>query len=1179
MSHRLFVSYAIAPDAHVDRVIALVAELAARGFDVVFDRDHDHPPEGWSTWMQRELAAADRIVVVCTPAYLARARGEVPEGEGRAVAWEWHLCRGQLYDGRGHAGRIVPVSFDAEGARSVPEEAWDLPRYDLGTDEGVERLVAALRKPLVVRPRPPGRAAAPVRGDVPDTRLVRALVRACDRRGWPVSADGVHVGSVVVPLETVAGINRRILDSRWYTHLPPILGSDEPLPMASMFVELSLASSASEPNPLLLAERPSLATELNRRRARRRQRRVDLEAFLELPASRFAVVLGDPGSGKSSLVRRIALDVAQDRAPRWTTAVVVPLALWWEACGQHGVDLAAFGLAQLLDRTAVPGSVTPAEVARRGSALQALDAILSEMDRGEESGVLWLVDGLDELAGNPEATRAATLQIRALAARFGCIVTSRPAGFLGGLDEQARFVLLELDDDDVHTLVVQWFAHQGEGDGASSALLTQIDGNPRLQEMARNPFLCTLLCLLAQSTNGPVPAYRPDVYERVLDLAREQAVSRTQEPSCFDQESRDALARCCAWLHTDAPHAPRHLFSDDDWRRCDPRAPDLVRRVLPARVVTRWGAAGDYHLMHLTMHEYLVARHLVDATPADALPELLRERRYLPQWRVILRFAGALWWMKGDRDAFKALLVSLLDPPDLLGKTCIDVAWILVDAGVEDTTSLLGEDLRETLWSVWAEGQPFLQDAASQALGILCRDWLWQRVLAVMEGAAEAPQRAEGTSSALELVWLGEPERREREADLRVLRLLAELRDDDAVDLLFEVAFGGGSADARYVAVDTLADIGTRRVRTEFARRAADEALSDTHVALIARFAARARHHALVPWLCDRLLGAPVVVEAPGVDASVPEDRREPLFVTLLGTIGELADPDAIDVIGRWVLAQWPVADEELGVEAAAIVLETVGAIVLEHDAARPQALAVRETVQGVLGDEAWQLVRAAAVAWTLAREDELLAWLDDPSERSEILDGLGDAADAGHPIPSRVRDAMERLADEGDDEAFQALVKAEMCSFLVEGSTPRLDGLRAGLSADGRERRATAAYALGLLEDTASEPTLRALARDPTQGAFVRVNAVQGLGMLPQVGARTLDLLERLLADDLPEVQEVAASALCTHDLARAGRHRGLPTVRHELARRAALRNELVFEAGFVDERGLFHPWTSSGG
>lgn len=133
---RVFISYSHESEEHRARVLALAQQLRADGVDAWIDRFVPPPAEGWSRWMDAELRAADRVIIVCSPRYFESAEGSAPDGEGLGGSWEWHRIRGEFYSTRGQGARFVPVWFDDSGRKSVPSEAWDRCRHDVKRLDG-----------------------------------------------------------------------------------------------------------------------------------------------------------------------------------------------------------------------------------------------------------------------------------------------------------------------------------------------------------------------------------------------------------------------------------------------------------------------------------------------------------------------------------------------------------------------------------------------------------------------------------------------------------------------------------------------------------------------------------------------------------------------------------------------------------------------------------------------------------------------------------------------------------------------------------------------------------------------------------------------------------------------------------------------------------------------------------
>ena len=95
---RVFLSYSHDSDEHAARVLALADSLCDGGINVILDRYvHPTPVEGWPRWMERNLDAAQFVLMVCTETYHRRAMGLEEAGKGLGVDWEENLINNLIY--------------------------------------------------------------------------------------------------------------------------------------------------------------------------------------------------------------------------------------------------------------------------------------------------------------------------------------------------------------------------------------------------------------------------------------------------------------------------------------------------------------------------------------------------------------------------------------------------------------------------------------------------------------------------------------------------------------------------------------------------------------------------------------------------------------------------------------------------------------------------------------------------------------------------------------------------------------------------------------------------------------------------------------------------------------------------------------------------------------------------
>ncbi len=244
------------------------------------------------------------------------------------------------------------------------------------------------------------------------------------------------------------------------------------------------------------------------------------------------VLLGDPGSGKSTFLRHMTWLLARRELGELGGEENIPDGL------KPRLPI-LLPLQKLARRLAVEGT-EPATV---------FAALLAEMERYdvEQGGnllrealhngaALLLFDGLDEIPveGEPgvRADRMTTLHaVRTFASSYPdapSVLTCRTRAFSDDLRECLGWSVEELAPftmGQVRHFVPAWYAElaakghleQERADRLQTTLIEAIVERPRLREMAETPLLLTLMALVLYN-EGTLPKDRPQLYEKVLDL-------------------------------------------------------------------------------------------------------------------------------------------------------------------------------------------------------------------------------------------------------------------------------------------------------------------------------------------------------------------------------------------------------------------------------------------------------------------------------------------------------------------------------------------------------------------------------------------------------------------------------------------------------------------------------------
>ena len=164
---RAFISYSHDSDAHRMRVLALAERLRADGIDADLDQYvKGTPPQKWPRWMLDRLDWADFVLLVCTPTYYRRFRGQEDPDRGRGVDWEGAVITDSIYEARSATIKFVPVLFDPADEASIPEPVRGYTVYCLSSQTRYRQLYDFLRGCSGIEPRPLGPLQPGARGPV-----------------------------------------------------------------------------------------------------------------------------------------------------------------------------------------------------------------------------------------------------------------------------------------------------------------------------------------------------------------------------------------------------------------------------------------------------------------------------------------------------------------------------------------------------------------------------------------------------------------------------------------------------------------------------------------------------------------------------------------------------------------------------------------------------------------------------------------------------------------------------------------------------------------------------------------------------------------------------------------------------------------------------------------------------
>ncbi len=231
-------------------------------------------------------------------------------------------------------------------------------------------------------------------------------------------------------------------------------------------------------------------------------------------------------------------------------------------------------------------------------------------------------------------------------------MTARKAGYhqrvrLPGFTE---LEVLDFRFIDIKQFVERWFASHPDTQKRNNAseLNAKLERNPRIQAIAANPLLLTLI-LIVYENQLDLPERRAELYRQCIDtlLARWDASRNVRRLRAFKPEHKLQLLEEVAWhFHL---HGQRY-FSEND-------LVDVIAKFLPAvglkaeqnrevlaeieveNGLLKEQARGWHGFLHLTLQEYFVAKYAVDHNQLSTL----LSKRDDPWWEeVLLLYAGSV---------------------------------------------------------------------------------------------------------------------------------------------------------------------------------------------------------------------------------------------------------------------------------------------------------------------------------------------------------------------------------------------------------------------------------------------------------------------------------------------------------------------------------------------------------
>jgi len=354
-------------------------------------------------------------------------------------------------------------------------------------------------------------------------------------------------------------------------------------------------------------------------------------------AEQYLMVLGGPGVGKSTFLRKLGLEALKGKQGE-LQRLCLPVLIELKEFKDDAIDLN-----QVIARELTTCGFPEAE--------QLTASLL------KQGKLLVLLDGLDEVpAGN---TNAVIRQIEDFVDRNDqnyFVASCRTAAYRSSFRRFTDVEMAEFDDEQIEQFIQRWFhsdLDRREGTAQRCWELLQRPENASAKELAQTPLLLTFICLVYDRSQS-LPSNRSTLYSKALnilleDWAAEKRLERDPIYQGLNTELKKALLAEIAYqgFVDDQLFFQRQQLVD----RIKAFLADTVdnpkyldgKKVLDAIAVQQGilveRAEDIFSFSHLTLQEYLTAYHINE--DYELLEHLVDNHLTDERWReVFLMVAG-----------------------------------------------------------------------------------------------------------------------------------------------------------------------------------------------------------------------------------------------------------------------------------------------------------------------------------------------------------------------------------------------------------------------------------------------------------------------------------------------------------------------------------------------------------
>ena len=421
-----------------------------------------------------------------------------------------------------------------------------------------------------------------------------------------------------------------------------VLGMKDPVELDEIFTTVQLLGEDEVQQFATIDDLEKLYREAGQRLLRYRSKERQ-DGITVASQKQFLMVLGAPGSGKSTFLRKIGLESFKGKKGNFKHQAI-PVLLELKKFTENKIDLKALIEAEFT----TCGFPKPKQFTE------------SALEKGK---LLILLDGLDEV---PSANVNSVIDaIQDFVDRYDknrYIASCRTAAYRYNFKRFSDVILSEFDDKQIQQFINNWFRSEEDKEAGTAALCWELlkrDENKAAKELAHSPILLTFLCLTYDKSQT-FANNRSGLYKKALRIlleewAAEKRIMRQAIYEGLSVELEEVLLSeiACEGFEADRLFIPQSQLVKriKEFLSSNLNAPKQMsgEQVLKA-IAIQQGILVErvedvYSFSHLTLQEYLTARYIHAHGQISQMAE-----KYLTddRWREVFLLTSGLMVDRGS---------------------------------------------------------------------------------------------------------------------------------------------------------------------------------------------------------------------------------------------------------------------------------------------------------------------------------------------------------------------------------------------------------------------------------------------------------------------------------------------------------------------------------------------------